>query len=310
MADTLSAAASGAGSLDTFVPEIWANQALEVLRSEIVFASLITKDTDIAGGFTTGDVLNIPVPGTFTTNSKAVGSAVTLQNPSSSSVQVELTKHEEVSFVVEDPAAAQAQMGNGIVDVHTRQAAVALAEKIETDLSGLYAGYSSSVGTPSVAPSNSTVLAARQQLNTNKCPNTGRFMIVHPAGEVDLLDDADLKSFFANQAQGAEGYTEARLGRVYGFDIYMSQLVPASGVGATGFAGTKDAGVLAMRSLPVNRAPGVRQMAMRDPQSGLVIRLTASYDTDLLGVKVTLDALYGYAEMRDECGLAFHHAKT
>ncbi len=307
MSDTLNANPSGPGSLDTFIPEIWANQALEVLRAEIVLARLITKDSDIAT-FTVGDVLNVPVPGTFTTNSKTVGNPVTLQNPSSSSVQVELNTHEEVSFVVEDPAAAQAQMGNGVVDVHTRQAAVALAEKIETDVSGLYSGFSSIVGTPGAAASRASLGAIRQQLNDNRCPTAGRFVVVGAAGEVDLLEDSNLASYFANSRP--EGVAEGSIGRVYGQDIYMSQLVPASGAGATSIAGTPEFGVLAMRSLPVNRAPGVRQMAMRDPQSGLVLRLTASYDTDLLGVKVTLDALYGWAEMRDECGVAFAHAKA
>lgn len=307
MSDTLNANAGGAGSLDTFIPEIWANQALEVLRSEIVLARLITKDTDVAT-FNTGDVLNVPVPGTFTTNSKAAGAGVTLQNPSSSSVQVELTEHEEVSFVVEDPAAAQAQIGNGVVDVHTRQAAVALAEKIETDISGLYSGFSSIVGTPGVGASRGSLTSIRQTLNTNKCPQAGRFVVVSPAGEVDLLEDSNLENYFANSQPSA--VSEANIGRAFGFDVWMSQLVPSSGAGATSIAGTPEFGVLAMRALPVNRAPGVRQMAMRDPQSGLVLRLTASYDTDLLGVKVTIDALYGYAEMRDECGVAFAHAKT
>ena len=307
MSDTLNANASGAGNLDTFIPEIWANQALEVLRGEIVIARQITKDTDIAT-FQTGDVLNVPVPGTFTTNSKTAGNPVTLQNPSSSSVQVTLNTHEEVSFVVEDPAAAQAAMGNGVVDVHTRQAAVALAEKIESDVSGLYSGFSSIVGTPGTAASRTSLLAIRQQLNDNRAPMAGRFVTVGPAGEVDLLGDSNLESYFANSQPAA--VREGSIGRAYGFDIYMSQLVPSSGVGATSIAGTPEFGVLAMRALPVNRAPGVRQMAMRDPQSGLVLRLTASYDTDLLGVKVTLDALYGFAEMRDACGVAFAHAKS
>ena len=65
MADTFTNATGGAGALGNFIPEIWANSALEVLRNQIVAARLITKDTDITGSFSVGDVLNIPVPGTF-----------------------------------------------------------------------------------------------------------------------------------------------------------------------------------------------------------------------------------------------------
>ena len=74
MADTLNANAGGAGALGNFIPEIWANTALEVLRSQIVLARLVTRDTDIAT-FTQGNVLNVPVPGVFTTNTKAAGGA-------------------------------------------------------------------------------------------------------------------------------------------------------------------------------------------------------------------------------------------
>ena len=301
-----------ASTLDTtglanFIPEIWANTALEVLRNQIVLAKLITKDSDVTGSFTVGDILNIPVPGAFTANDKTAGTVVTLQNPSADKVSVTLNKHKEVSFVVEDVVRAQANQDT--VSTHVRQGAVALAEKIETDLLGLYSGFSSApVGTPGVAASSASLLNLRQQLNTNKAPTDGRFVIVGAAGEVDLLGDSGLATYFANSKTDA--MSRGMIGSVYGLDVYMSQLVPASGAGATGIAGTADLGVLAMRALPTTTAPGVSQMVMRDPVSGLVIRQTASYDTDLLGMKITLDVLYGYSELRDACGVAFAHAKT
>lgn len=305
MADTLNANAGGAGALGNFIPEIWANTALEVLRAQIVLARLITKDTDVAT-FQRGDILNIPVPGTFSVNDKAVGTAVTLQNPSAANVSVTLDKHREVSFVIEDPARAQANQDT--VAMHVRQAAVALAEDLEGNLAGLAAGLSGSAGGVGTAASAAGLRAARAALNANKAPMAGRFVTVDPQGEVDLLADSELRDYFANSKP--DGVSEARLGRVYGMDVYMSQLVSATGTGATGIAGTPEFGLLAMRSLPVNDAPGVSQMAMRDPASGIVIRQTASYDTDLLGVKVTLDMLYGFTELRDACGIKFAHVKA
>jgi hypothetical protein len=304
MANTLNTG-TGAGSLANFIPEVWANSALDVLRSQIVLARVITKDSDVAT-FTQGDVLTVPVPGTFAAQDKAAGTAVTLQNPSANKVTVTLNKHKEVSFIVEDPVRAQANQDT--VMRHVRQAAVALAEQIEADVAGLYAGLSGVVGGPGTPASRASLLTIRQTLNDNKAPTAGRFVVVGPAGEVDLLGDNDLKGYFENARP--EAVSEGSLGRVFGMDVYMSQLVPTSGAGATGIAGTPEFGILAMRSLPTTGAPGVEQIAMRDAQSGLVIRQTASYDTDLLGIKVTLDVLYGVAEMRDECGVAFAHAKS
>jgi len=304
MADTLNANAAGAGALGAFIPEIWANSALEVLRNQIVLARLITRDTDVAT-FTQGNVLNVPVPGVFTTTSKVAGTAVTLQNPSAGNVAVTLDHHEEVTFVVEDVVKAQANQDT--IASHVRQGAIAIAEKIETDLFGLAAGLSTVVGTPGVAASASSLRSARKQLNDNKAPMDGRFIVVGSQAEVDLLGDTDLKDYFANSKP--DGVSRGNMGDVYGMASYMSQLVPSSGVGATGIAGTKEFGLLAMRSLPVTEAPGVSQMAMRDPISGLVIRQTASYDTDLLGIKITLDVLYGFTELRDACGVRFTTTK-
>lgn len=300
MADTL-----GTAQLGNFIPEIWANTALEKLRAQIVLAKLITKDTDVAN-FTVGDVLTVPVPSAFTTNDKAAGTAVTLQNPSADKVTVTLNKHKEVTFVIED--VARAQQNQDTMARYVTNAAIAIAEQIETDLFGLATGLSTRVGSVGVAGSASSLRSVRAALNTNKAPIDGRFVVVGPQAEIDLLGDTNLAAYFANSKPDA--VSRGALGTVYGLDAYMSQLVPSSGTGATGIAGTAEFGLLAMRSLPVTGAPGVSQMAMRDPISGLVIRQTASYDTDLLGVKVTLDVLYGFAEMRDECGVMFTTTKA
>jgi hypothetical protein len=63
-----------------FIPEVWGNRALEILRSNVVLARLVAKDSDVAA-FQVGDILHIPYPGTFTANDKAAGSAVTVQTP-------------------------------------------------------------------------------------------------------------------------------------------------------------------------------------------------------------------------------------
>ncbi len=288
----------GTAELGNFIPEIWANTALEALRSKIVLAKIITKDTDVAT-FTVGDVLTIPVPGSFTTNDKAAGTAVTLQNPSADKVTVTLDKHKEVTFVIED--VARAQQNQDTMARYVTNAATAIVDKIETDLFGLATGFSTKKGSVGVAASASLLRSTMAALDTNKAPEEGRFFVVGPQARVDLLADTDLKEYFANSKPDA--LSKGALGEVYGLNAFMSQLVPSSGAGATGIAGTPEFGLLAMRSLPVTGAPGVSQMTMRDPVSGLVIRQTASYDTDLLGVKVTIDVLYGFTELRDACGV-------
>jgi hypothetical protein len=121
-----------------FIPELWAQRALDYMRSNIALARLVTKDTDVAA-FNVGDVLHIPYPGTFTAADKSPDTAITPAAPSGGGeVTVTLNKHKHVTFLVEDVARAQANQD--LMDLYIRGASIALAEQIETDLFALYAG--------------------------------------------------------------------------------------------------------------------------------------------------------------------------
>lgn len=290
-----------ATSAANFIPEIWAQTALQALRSNIVLARLVTRDSDVAS-FTVGDILHVPVPGTFTANDKAAGGNVTTQVPTDSSVDLTLNKHKEVTFLIEDVARAQANQD--LMLRYLRNATIPLAEALETDIWGLYSGLSSSIGTSGTDLSASTIRTARKTLNDNKAPQAERFMVVSDKDEVAILGDSALQNYFAySQTQAVR---EGSIGRVYGFDIYQSQLAPvvAGTPNSTkNIAATPEFALLGMRGLPEAGNPGVDQMNVIDPASGLVLRQTVSYNPNALGVQVTLDILYGVVEMRDACGV-------
>jgi hypothetical protein len=292
-----------ASTVSMFIPEIWANRALEILRSNIVLARLVTKDTDVAT-FQVGDVLHIPYPGTFTANDKAANNAVTLQTPAGGAdISVTLNKHKEVSFLIEDPARAQANQD--LMDRYINAAVPALAQAIEADLFALYASLSTTVGTSGTDISAATIRAARKALNDNKVPLTPRHLVVSPKDEIALLGDSTLATYFANSRP--EAVAQGALGNLYGFTIWMSQLVPVvSGTpnSTKNLAFHPEFAILAMRALPEPPAgSGARSAAVRDPESGLVIRVTSAYNPTYLGVQVTLDVLYGVAVLRNAAGV-------
>lgn len=290
-----------------FIPEIWANVALEVLRNNIVLARLTPVDSAITGSFSVGDTLHIPYPGTFTANDKAEGSPVTLQTPSGSSeVTVALNKHKEVSFLVED--VVNAQTNQNIMSRYSEAAVVAIAEVIETDLWALYSGFTHSVGTTGTDLTAASIRAARKQLNVQKAPMANRALVVSPKDEISILGDSTLQSFFAF-AQNA-GVREGSMGRVYGFDLYMSQLVPVvagtppSTKNLALVGGGNGALVMAMRPFAtIPEGIGVRVATVRDPESGLMIRVIMAYNPSYLGTQITLDVLYGVKMLRDEKGV-------
>jgi hypothetical protein len=283
-----------------FIPEVWALRALEVLRANMVLARLVAKDSDVAA-FQVGDILHIPYPGTFTANTKAAGSTVTVQVPSGGSeVQVALDKHKEVSFIVEDVARAQASQD--LLDRYLNAAVPALAEAIETDLFALYTGLTASVGTSGTDLTAATIRSARKTLNDNKCPIGPRHLVISSKDEVTLLGDADLATYFATSR--AEAVSQGAIGDLYGFRVWMSQLVPVvSGTpdSTKNLAFHPEAFILAMRGLPEPpAATGAQAATIRDPESGLVIRVLYAYNPSYLGVQVTLDVLYGVKVLRDE----------
>lgn len=288
-----------------FIPQIWANTALEVLRNKVVLAKLVTRDSDIAA-FQVGDTLNIPYPGTFAANDKAANTAVTMQVPTSTTTQVTLDKHKEASFIVED--AARALANQDIIARYMEAAVIPIAEQIETDLLAAATGaggFTTSVGTYGTDLTAATVRSARKQLNDQKAPVDGRALIVSDKDEIALLGDSSLQNYFAF-AQ-SQGVAEGSIGRLYGFDVYSSQLVPATGtspVNTKNIAFAPGAVLLAMRGLPEAPAgAGAVSSVVNDPVSGLSLRVTMAYSAANLGTQITVDVLYGVKKLRDEKGV-------
>lgn len=285
-----------------FIPEIWANRALEVLRSEIVLAKLVTKDTDVAT-FNEGDILHVPYPGTFSAQNKAANTSVTFQTPTGADKQVTLNKHKEVSFIVEDVARAQANQD--LLDRYISAAVSAISEAIESDLFALYTGLSGSVGSSGTDITAATIRSARKALNDNKVPKSNRHLVVSDKDEIAILGDGNLASYFASAR--SEAVSQGAIGKLYGFTVWSSQLVPAvagTPVSTKNLAFHPEFAILAMRGLPEPPPQsGARATTMRDPESGIVLRVLYAYNPTYLGVQVTMDVLYGVAELRDEAGI-------
>lgn len=295
MANITATAARSAG----FIPEVWANRAIEVLRANVVLAKLVMRDTDVAAQ-QVGDVLHIAYPGVFTAVEKSADTAIAPQVPSGGAeVQVSLNKHRHVTFVIED--AARATANPAIIDRYIEAAVPALAEAIESDLFALYANITTSVGTSGTALTPATVLAARKAMNDNKAPLANRHLVISTKDEAALLGDSGLASYFAYKG---DGETPDMVGRLYGFNVWMSQLVPAvagTPVSTKNLAFTPGAFILAMRGLPEPPAgSGAQAVTLRDPQTGLVLRVLFAYNPSHLGVQVTVDVLYGVKVLNDK----------
>lgn len=283
---------------DDFIPEIWANRALTVLEAELHLARNVARDSD----FTTakvGDVVNIPKTGALTANQKVAGTAVTLQNPDSTGVNVTIDQHWEVSFIVDDVAKAQANQD--VMDRYIGDGVKALGEKIETALASLYGSLTAgNVNSGGGAIVIGDIRTARGNLSTNRAPQSDRFLYLSPDAINDVLgmdEFIDASKYGSNMP-----IQDGEFGKVYGFRVFESLFTQTGGSPEVTYNlyMHKNAMVLAMRALPTPKAGGVK-VAVVDYQ-GLMLRVLYSYNADQLGDQVTIDCLYGVSTLRPELG--------
>lgn len=279
-----------------FIPEIWAATALGALKANTVMARLVNRNFENVIQ-SSGDIINIPKRGTLSVNNKTANSTVTLQTPSSDVVQLTLNKHKEISFLVEDVARAQANQD--IINGYVMDGMIAMAEQVDTDLLALYTGFSA---TPIDATSGSggiaatTVAEARRVLNAAKVPQQERYIVWHEDAEAELLDVEKFTS--SDFGDNGDAVREAIMGRKYGFSHFMDQQVPEATGEAKNLAFHRDAIVMATRPLPPPpENTGARAAVMQE--DGFAVRVIYAYNPSYLGVQVTIDMLYGVAELRD-----------
>ena len=283
--------------VDNTIPTIVGAEILAYLKANTVMAQLVRRDwdTDVASY---GETVSIPYGGTLSANSKSADSTITLQTPDDAVYQVSLDNHQEVSFLIEDIAAALARPD--WLNYYAGTAMAVLAEDIDSKLTALYSGFSSSIDALS-GLGEDDFREARRQLNSAKAPLAQRYAVLHEDAEYALLgiEKATNRDYVESLGSAAANPFTARF---MGLDVLMDQQIAVASTEAKNLFFHRDAMVLAMR--PLATAPagmGVQQQVMSE--DGMGLRVTMSYDHDYLGTKFTVDVLYGVAELRDNHGI-------
>lgn len=211
---------------DAFVPEIWAQESLMVLENNMLAANLVHRDfqNEIASY---GDIVNTRRPGNFTAARKGNADDVTDQDASATNVAVPLNQHLHTTFIIKDQEASKSM--KDLVTEYLHPAAISLAQQADRIVLGqTYQFLANSVGALGTTISKTTVIAAREKLNTLKCPQGvgQRNLLVSPNMEGALLG---ISEFTQAQAIGDDGTAlkEGSMGRKFGFDLFMDQNVPS-----------------------------------------------------------------------------------
>ncbi len=226
-----------ANDVDALIPELWANESLAILEENMVAANLVHRDFQpVFARF--GDIVHTRRPGEFEAKRKTTADDVTVQDATSTDVQVPLNQHIHVSFLIRDGEETLAF--KDLVETYLSPAMLAQARFIDKVVLGQYAqflanGYGSLLGLSS-SNVKDRILGTRNVMNVNKAYVENRQLIWNPNSETVALS---LGEFTQAQDVGDMGFAlrEASLGRKFGFNNFMCQNMPDVATGNTTSAG-------------------------------------------------------------------------
>jgi hypothetical protein len=284
---------------DVFLPEVWSKETQRATQSSLVLANLVKRfDSDVADA---GDKLHVPKVSNLSAYAKSANTQVTLNAPTETEFTMDINRHYESSYLVEDRLKVQSKYN--ILEEYTSKAGYAIGQKIDADLAGLYSSVTQNVGNSTTDITDANIVRAIQYLDDANAPQTDRFFVIKPAGlaHVRLIDKFSRfdslgisPSVVVNGglATGSGSIIKrigpnGLVGTIYNLEVYMTtNLVEEAGTSDVihNLVFHKDAFALGLQLKP---------------------RTQFQYKQEYLGTLATTDALWGFALYRADHAVDF-----
>jgi hypothetical protein len=292
-------------NLANAIVKLVAYEALPALVGNLVMGNLVSRDYESVLA-QAGDTINVPIPPAMVANNIAEGGSVMTQNPNLGNAQIVLDKHIEATFQIPDVTRALAVPD--LISVYMQPAIIAIAEKIETDLLGLYTGFTANaaVGTAGSAITEAVVDAAETALFKAKVPQAApKYLVVDSSTYSALRQIPRFSEYQTAGEAGVNALIQGTVGRIKDFAVFRSQFVPKTGsapVTTWNQAFAQGAIGLVIRRLP-QPLPGTGAIAEYAEMGNFGLRVTMSYQPNTLAQQFTVDVLYGCGVLRNEFGV-------
>ena len=283
------------------IVKLVAADALPALVGNLVMGNLVNRDYEPTLA-QAGDTVNVPIAPQLVANNIAEGGSVQTQNPNLGNAQIVLNTHVEATFQIPDVTKVLAVPD--LLKVYMQPAVVAIAERIESDLMNLYAGFTSNapLGTAGTAITEAVVDAAETALFQAKVPANAPKYLVVDSNTYSQMRQIPRFSEFQNAGQaGLRALVDGTFGKIKDFFVFRSQYVQYTGtspVNTHNLAFCKDAIGLVVRRLP-QPLPGTGAIAEYAELGNFGMRVTMSYQPNTLAQQFTVDVLYGCAVLRN-----------
>jgi len=287
------------------IVKLVAADALPVLVGNLVMGNLVNRNYEptLAQG---GDTINVPIPPVMTANNILEGGSVQTQNPSLGNAAIVLNTHAEATFQIPDVTKVLAVPD--LLKIYMQPAVAAIAQKVESDLLNLYAGFTSNtpVGTPGTPITEAVIDAAETALFLSKVPPSDqKFMVVDAATYSAWRQIPRFSEFQCAGDAGLHALVDGSIGKIKDFFVFRSQFVPKTGsspVNTHNLAFAKDAIGLVIRRLP-QPLPGTGAIAEYAELGNFGMRVVMSYQPNTLAQQFTVDILYGCGILRNTSGV-------
>ena len=287
------------------IVKLVAADALPALIGNLIMGNLVNRDYEPTLA-QAGDTVNVPIAPQMVANNIAEGGAVQPQNPSLGNAQIVLNTHAEATFQIPDVTKVLAVPD--LLRIYMQPAVIAIAEKIESDLMALYAGFSANapLGTGGTPVTEALIDQAETTLFQAKVPSSEPKYLIVDSNTYSAMRQIPRFSEFQNTGDaGMRAVVDGTIGKIKDFYVLRSQYVSKTGsapVSTHNMAFTKDAIGLVIRRLP-QPLPGTGAIAEYAELGNFGMRVTMSYQPNTLSQQFTVDVLYGCAILRNNFGV-------
>jgi hypothetical protein len=292
-------------NLANAIVKLVAADALPALMGNLVMGNLVNRDYEPTLA-QAGDTVNIPIPPTLTAYNIAEGGAVQAQNPSLGNAQIVLNTHAEATFQIPDVTKVLAVPD--LLNLYMGPAVAAIAQKIEGDLLGLYAGFTANeaLGASGVAINESVIDSAETALFEAKVPpSEPKYLVVDSSTYSQLRQIERFSEYQSAGDAGLRALVDGTVGKIKDFYVFRSQYVTKTGSSPQvrhNVAFSKNAIGLVMRRLP-QPLPGTGAIAHYAEMGNFGMRVVMSYQPNTLAQQFTVDVLYGASILRNNFGV-------
>src|SRR5947209_6534029 len=288
-------------NLANAIVKLVAADALPALMGNLVMGNLVNRDYEPVLAHA-GDTVNVPIPPVLVANNIAQGGTVQAQNPNMGNAQIVLNTHAEATFQIPDVTKAIAFPE--LLKAYMQPAVIAIAERVERDLLGLYGQFTANtpVGSAGTPITETTIDSAESSLFSAMVPvSAPKYLVVDSGTYSQIRQIPRFSEYFSSGDAGVKALVEGQTGKIKDFFIYRSQFVPVTGVATPNvhnLAFTRDAMGLVVRRLP-QPLPGTGAVAEYAETGNFGIRVVMSYQPNTLSQQFTVDVLYGCGVLRN-----------